>query len=186
MPLIPIHTKATAPEKSKPLLEAVEKKYGMIPNILAEMAEAPNVLKAYMEMAGNVAAGSLSPLEVQVVQITTARLNACQYCVAAHSAMSEKIIPSAILEALKTGVPTSDRKLEALRNFTQAIVRKQGWADEADVQAFVDAGYAKAQIAEVVLAIAQKMFSNYFNHIVGTPVDQAFQAHVVQGLKKAG
>jgi len=111
MNLLPIHTIATAPEKSKPLLEAAEKKYGMIPNLLAEMAEAPNVLKAYMEMAGNVAAGSLSPLEVQVVQITTARLNGCQYCVAAHSAMSEKMIPSAILEALKTGAPTSDKKL---------------------------------------------------------------------------
>jgi hypothetical protein len=55
-----IHTKHSAPKASQSLLASIETKYGLIPNLLAEMAEAPNVLKAYLDMAGQVAAGTCS------------------------------------------------------------------------------------------------------------------------------
>ena len=53
-----------------------------------------------------------------------------------------------------------------------------GWASEADVQAFLDAGFTRAQLLEVVLGIGMKILSNYANHITRTPIDDAFQANV--------
>jgi uncharacterized peroxidase-related enzyme len=185
MSFLRIHTKQSAPNASQPLLASIESKYGMIPNLLAEMAEAPNVLKAYLDMASQVAAGTLTPVEVQVVQIAASRLNGCQYCVAAHSAMSEKLLPPPLLNALKAGAPISDNKLSALRTFVIAVVGQHGWVRQADLQAFLEAGYTRSQICEVVLAVAQKVLSNYLNHVADTPIDQVFQAHVVTDLKKA-
>jgi len=37
----------SAPENSKPMLEASQKAYGMVPNLHGVMAEAPALLEAY-------------------------------------------------------------------------------------------------------------------------------------------
>jgi alkylhydroperoxidase family enzyme len=46
--------------------------------------------------------------------------------------------------------------------------------DDSAVQAFLDAGFSKRQILEVVLGVSQKVMSNYTNHLANTPVDTAF------------
>ncbi len=181
-----IHTPETAPEGSKPLLAGIQKKYGFIPNLLAEFAEAPNVLKGYLDIAGATSQGTFSPTQAQIVQITTSRLNGCHYCVAAHSTFAEmgKIEP-AVIDALKAGQPLGDTKLEALRQFTEAVVKTQGWVQKSDVDAFLNAGYTQAQILEVILSVAMKVITNYTNHIVHTPVDANFKKHEVAPVRKA-
>ena len=67
------------------------------------------------------------------------------------------------------------RKLEALRTFTLAMVRDRGNVSEAQMQAFFDAGYDHRAVLNVILALAQKVMSNYVNHLVDTPVDEVFQ-----------
>ena len=72
------------------------------------------------------------------------------------------------------GRPIADERLEALYKFTETVVRKRGWADEDDVQAFLAAGFGRAQVLEIVLGVAFKTLSNYANHLIQTPVDAAF------------
>jgi len=45
---------------------------------------------------------------------------------------------------------------------------------EDDIEAFLEAGYAKEQILEVILGVSMKTLSNYVNHIAQTPLDTAF------------
>jgi len=45
---------------------------------------------------------------------------------------------------------------------------------EAEIAAFYAVGYTHRQLLEVVLGLAQKVMSNYTNHIADTPLDQAF------------
>lgn len=170
------HTIESAPAGSKPILEAVKGKFGFVPNLLGRLAEAPNVLKAYLDLDAATSAGSLSAVEKQIVQIGTSRINGCEYCVAAHSVISDmQKLPADVIEAVREDKPIADSKLEALRQFTKVVVSKQGWACENSVSAFLAAGYTKAQVLEVVLSVTQKTLSNYANHILGTPVDQAFE-----------
>ncbi|WP_262880616.1 carboxymuconolactone decarboxylase family protein [Psychrobacter sp. ANT_WB68] len=84
-------------------------------------------------------------------------------------------VDDAITEALRneTALPTD--KLEALRHFTLSVVRGRGNVDDDAVQAFLDAGFTKRQVLEVVLAAAQKVMSNYTNHLANTPIDKPFQ-----------
>ena len=40
---------------------------------------------------------------------------------------------------------------------------------------FYEAGYGQQQVLEIILALSQKVMSNYVNHIAETPVDDAFK-----------
>ncbi len=41
MTTFPVHSSETAPEASKPILAAAQKKFGFVPNLFRVMAEAP-------------------------------------------------------------------------------------------------------------------------------------------------
>ena len=84
-------------------------------------------------------------------------------------------VDDAISEALRDETPLPTAHLEALRTFTLEMVRQRGEVSEAQVQTFLDAGYTKRQVLEIVLGIAQKVMSNYTNHLAETPVDEVMQ-----------
>ncbi|MEM7526380.1 MAG: carboxymuconolactone decarboxylase family protein [Pseudomonadota bacterium] len=171
-----IHTIETAPEGSKPLLEKSIKGFGMIPNLHGVMAESPAHLEAYQTLhALIVNKTALDATERTVVWMAINVEHECHYCVPAHTtiAQMDKIDP-AIVEALRTASPLTDPKLEALRRFSLAVLRSRGRATPAEVEAFKAAGYGDAQVLDVILILAQKVMSNYVNHIYKTPVDPAF------------
>lgn len=183
-----LHTQDTAPDAAKPMLDGIKGKFGMVPNILAAFAEAPNVLKGYLDLAGATANGTLSPLEQQIVQITASRLNGCHYCIAAHSTIADgQKLDRATIDALRDDTVLADRKHEALRQFAITVVTKQGWVDQIALDGFLAAGYSKGQALEVILSVALKTITNYANHLIDTPVDAAFQARAVDpaSLRKA-
>ena len=68
--------------------------------------------------------------------------------------------------------PTSAWK--TLRQFTAKLVEKRGWLSETEVDDFIDAGFSRAQVFEVILGIGLKTISNYINHIADTPLDKRF------------
>ena len=60
MPRLPLIDPANATGPAKPLLDAVGKKLGLVPNMTRAMANSPAVLKAYLEFSGALAGASLS------------------------------------------------------------------------------------------------------------------------------
>lgn len=75
------------------------------------------------------------------------------------------------IEALRTGESLADAKLEALRQFTLALVKKYGQISEEEQGAFLAAGYEPKHALEVLVGIAQKTLSNFVNHLAQTPLD---------------
>ncbi len=170
-----IHTIDSAPEASKDLLGAAQAKYGFVPNLLGEMADAPSMLKAYMTVGDALESSSLTPQEQQVLILTVSYLNECAYCMTAHSAAAKMVgLPEGEISALRKGQPLSTAKLEALRTFATILVEKRGWASEEDVAAFLAAGYTQAHILEVIVGVAFKTLSNFTNHLANTPIDKQF------------
>ena len=82
-----------------------------------------------------------------------------------------------ITEALRNESPLPSDRLETLRSFTLSVVRNRGKLSDEEVQAFLDAGYTKRQVLEVVLGLAQKVMSNYTNHFADTKIDPAFKEY---------
>ena len=113
--------------------------------------------------------------ELTVVWQTINVEHACHYCVPAHTGIAKNMkVDDAISDALRNETPLPNARLEALRTFTLSVVRDRGNVDDSAVQAFLDAGFTKRQILEVVLGVSQKVMSNYTNHLANTPVDAAF------------
>jgi uncharacterized peroxidase-related enzyme len=170
----PIHTPESAPESSKPWLEQTQRSFGMIPNLEAVMASAPTLLQAYSSLWSLFDETSLSPVERQVVYQTVNFENGCEYCVPWHSLLSEQAgMSDSDIDALRDGRAVTDTRLEALRNFTRTLLLQRGKLAEADLDAFLAAGFQPQQALEVILGIAIKTMSNYTNSIAGTPLDEA-------------
>jgi len=171
----PVHTVETAPEAAKEFLAGATKTYGFLPNLFGVMASAPPLVKTYGAVGQLFNETSFSPTERQVVLLSVSAENECGYCVAAHSVIaSMQGVRSEVIEALRQGAPLPDRKLEALRQFTTAVVVKRGHPSRDDIAAFLNVGYTEANILEVVLGVGLKTISNYTNHIAATPLDPAF------------
>lgn len=172
----PIHDETTAPDESKTMLAESRKQNGMIPGLHGTMAEAPGLLASYRYVHEQFLNSSFDKDELTVVWQTVNVEHACHYCVPAHTAIAKSMkVDDAITDALRNETALPNARLEALRDFTLNVVRNRGNVDEAAVQAFLDAGYTRQQILEVVLGVAQKVMSNYTNHLAQTPVDAPFQ-----------
>ena len=171
-----IYNKSNAPEASKKLLEESEKTYGMIPNLHGVMAESPEILEAYKAMGNFFSKSSLTPEEINVIWLTINVENKCHYCVPAHTAIAKSMkVGDDVINALRDQKPLPNQKLEALRTFTQKLIRERGNVNDESVQAFLDAGYTKKNIFEVILGYSQKIMSNYVNHLADTPIDDPFK-----------
>ena len=170
------YTADTAPDASKPLLAAVKGQFGFVPNLQSIMAESPELLAAHGSLWGEFSKTTLTQHEQQVVFMTAIYENNCHYCMAGHTTMAKmQKLGDDVIQALRNGGTIADPKLEALHRFTTLVVADRGFVSDADVQAFLDAGYTRRNVLEVVLGVSIKIQSNYVNHLVGTPLD-AFMA----------
>lgn len=166
-----------APEGSRPLLERAEKNFGFVPNLYRVFADNPAALASYVAIGDALAEhGTLSATEQQLVMLTISRTNECHYCVAAHTTVGEQVgLSKGAIEAIREDRSLDDPKLEALRRLAKSVVNERGWLSEDSVREFLDAGYTRPQLLEVITITAMKTLSNYTNHLAQTPLDQAFE-----------
>ncbi len=171
-----IHTLESAPEASKALVENSQKANGFLPNLHAVMAEAPGLLEGYQVLHELFTKSSFNAEELTVVWQTINVEHECHYCVPAHTGIAHmmKVDPE-LTEALRDRGPMPNEKLQVLHDTTLLMVRNRGVLSKAEMQAFFAAGYTQQQLLEIVLGLAQKVMSNYTNHLAHTPVDKVFE-----------
>jgi uncharacterized peroxidase-related enzyme len=172
----------TAPSAQKEVLDAALKQVGFIPNMYANMANAPAVLSTYLHGYGLFRKESgLKPAEQEVVFLAVSQVNGCDYCTAAHSMMADKMsgVPKDVLRAIRDHKQIPDSKLAALHATVTEMVKTHGRPSAETVKTFLDAGYQERDLLYIVLAIAVKTLSNFSNHAFATEVDERFAAYKV-------
>ena len=168
----PLLDESSAPKESLPALAMTKENFGMIPNVEKVMALSPQLLSGYAHMWDLFETTTLTSIDRQVVYMTANFENECNYCIPWHTILAKKAgLASTEVEALRSGAPLADPKLEALRAFTRTLIANRGKASKADLRLFFDAGYTDAQVLEVILGLSIKLISNYTNSIAGTPLD---------------
>jgi uncharacterized peroxidase-related enzyme len=170
MSLFTRHTETSAPEASRALLAQVKAAWGFTPALHAMLAESPVALEAYDTLFGLVSRSSLTPAEQQVAYLAINVFHECEYCVAGHTYLARAAkLDEAAIAALRNDTTIPDARLEALRGFATAVVRERGFVGDAAVDAFLAAGFTRANVLDVVTIAATKTISNYTNHITHTP-----------------
>ncbi|MGB0560431.1 MAG: carboxymuconolactone decarboxylase family protein [Spirulinaceae cyanobacterium] len=173
-----IHTLETAPKESQEALRHAKETFKFIPNLEGILAESPATLKSGMALWDFFEATSFTPIEQQVIYLTANYEHGCEYCVAAHSGLAKMVgMEPEEIESLRNGQALKKTKLQALRHFTQQMIAERGWVRDAEIEAFLAAGYTQQQVLEVILGIAVKIIHNYTNHIAKTPLDKPFQPY---------
>ena len=174
------HTPESAPQESKPMLEGAQKSFGMIPNLHAILAEGPTTYEAYGWLYNKFTTStSFSPLEQQVVMMTSNVENKCHYCVPAHTwIMKSAKMPEDVIEALRTSKELPDAKLQALSDFTKAMWDNRGHVSQDQLKDFLNAGYSNKHAIELMTGMACKLISNFTNGMTKTKVDAPFQEFI--------
>jgi uncharacterized peroxidase-related enzyme len=161
----------SATGKVKELLDAVQGKLGLVPNMMRAMANSPAVLDGYLHLSGSLGRGLLSAKVREQLALAIAETNECDYCLAAHSAIGKMVgLTADQIRDSRLGTAV-DAKTEALIRFARKVVESRGRVSDGDLDDVREAGFDDAIIAEVVANVALSIFTNYFNIAGETDID---------------
>jgi uncharacterized peroxidase-related enzyme len=161
-----------SPAASQPLLQAVKKQLGVVPNMFRLVGNSPAALEGYLGLNGALAKGALEATTRERIALAVAEINGCDYCLSAHSYLGKNLakLSDAEITANRDGGST-DQKAEAAVHFAVKLVNARGHVSDADIKAVKDAGYTDAQVIEIVLHVALNTLTNYVNEMAKTEID---------------
>lgn len=172
-----LHTIESAPEMSRPTLQALQQKFGFLPNLMATMAGNPVLLNGFASSFSTFHGGSLDECEKQVLLLTNAVTIQCPWTIAAHSTFAlEDGVSAEDVKAIRAGKLPSDPKYAALSRLSRALMEKRGLVAEADIEAFIAAGYSPLQMLEVIASIGLSTMAATTTNLARTPVEDRFKA----------
>ena len=176
-----IHTPASieaSPVAAQPLLEAVKKQLGLVPNLFRVVGNSPAALEGYLGLNGALGKGQLDARTRERIALAVAEINGCDYCLSAHAYLGTNVakLDAAEIAANREG-GSSDVKANAALRFATKVVRERGHVSDTDVQAVKDAGYNDAQVIEIVLHVALNTLTNYVNEVAKTELDFPVVTH---------
>ena len=161
-----------APASAQPLLQAVKKQLGVVPNLFRLVSNSPAALEGYLGLSGALAKGSLPAPTRERIALAVAEINGCNYCLSAHTYLAKNLakLDDAEIAANRNGA-SNDPKADAAVRFAAKVARERGHVSEDDVRAVKLAGYDDAQVIEIVLHVALNTWTNYINEVAKTDID---------------
>lgn len=157
--------------KQKELLDAVQSKLGMTPNLVRVFANSPAVLQGYLGFTDALSGGTLGAKLSEQIALTVAETNGCEYCLAAHSTVGKMLglNRDEMLDARRGS--SNDSRTDAALGFAKSVTEQRGRVSDEDLDKVRSAGYDDGEISEIVAHVVLNIFRNYFNHIAETPID---------------
>lgn len=164
-------THETANAEQKTLLDAIQGKFGMVPNFLGVLAHSADALKAFLGLHGIAEAGSLDPQTRERIALAVAQGNSCEYCVAAHTAIGRKTgLTGSEIKANRAG-SSEDAKAAAAVAFAQSLNSHLGEVTQAEFDTVRDAGYSDAEIVEIITHVGMNILTNLIGKASQVDID---------------
>jgi AhpD family alkylhydroperoxidase len=169
-------TISTAPDSSKPILCRDQEIQWLNPKPDGYLANNRVGVEGYRTLEAVWENGSFVPRERQLILLAASADNRCSYCTAAHSTVLKTALltPAELVFAIQHNIPVPDAKFNAVVKLVKELAHGRGYARQESIQNFIDAGYRKQQVMEMLVGIVLKTISNYLDHLSPVPVDQAF------------
>lgn len=179
----PVHTLATAPEASRPSLEALQSAFGFLPNVAGTMATSPVLVGSLVGLFGQVHGGSFSEPEIQVLLLTNAVANDAGWAVAFHTALAlQQGLARADVDAIRSRQLPSERRLAALSRLARTLIETRGKIDGADRAAFLEAGFTPEHLLEMIAVTAASTITNYTANVTEPPLEAPFRDHAWRAI----
>lgn len=171
MTRIAIPTRDEAPAAAQPILNSVHGLLGFVPNLHRLMSLSPNVLTGWANLQGALS----KTLDVKTrdgIALAVSHVNDCDYCLSAHSYMSENFanLPPEEIALNRLGGSSDPRRAAAIA-FARATIEHRGKVSDADLAAVRQEGFSDAEIVEIVGLTAQVSMTNFLNNVASTLID---------------
>lgn len=114
---------------------------------------------------------SFSAKEREAINLVVSQVNACDYCLAAHTGIAKMrgFTEDQTIEIRKGSF--SDAKLDAAIKLARSIANNKGNAGNAALENFFNAGYDEKALVELTALVALRSFTNYVFANTQIPVD---------------
>ncbi len=168
---VPLHTAATAPAASQPTLHAIAQAFGTVPNMFRAVANSPAALAQMWAGFGALGGGRLPAKLGEQIAVAVADRNACEYCLAAHTALGRKAGASAEEMARAQAGHSEDPATAAALAFAIKVVEQRAAVSAADIAALRQAGFDDEGVVEILAHVALNLYTNYINVALAVPVD---------------
>jgi len=172
MSRISIPTVDNSIEASKPLLAAVHKQLGVVPNLMKLVGHSPAALEGYLSLNGALGKGKLNVQLRERIALAIAEYNGCDYCLSVHSYLASNLakLSSVEVEAARDG-HSEDARTEAALQFALRVAQSRGRVSDADVATVRVAGFDESAVIEIVANVAVNVLTNYINNVALTDID---------------
>lgn len=167
MPHVPPLSIEDAPEKSRPILKAIEEKFGQSLNIFSTLAHQPDVLGGVTQINDGMQ-HDLPGKYRELAYFLASQINGCDYCSHYHRRAAKKEgVTDGQLAAI-TDYATSDAfddHEKAVLRYAEELTKTSDVSGEAvgGVKAFLN----DTQLVTLAAAVALANFTNRVNHGLG-------------------
>lgn len=164
-------TRDQVSEGNQQIFDVLKQKVGMVPNLYATTANSDVALGAILGLGEALGKGTFTNKEIEAIALAVGQVNGCEYCLAAHTAIGKMngFSEDQTLQ-LRTG-NIQDEKLRALTQLAKELTENRGRASQEFVVNFLNVGYSRAALVELVGFVALNTFTNYLNNTANTTVD---------------
>ncbi|KFJ92870.1 alkylhydroperoxidase [Pseudomonas sp. 1-7] len=155
------------------LFASIKASIGMIPNTHVTIgSNAPAVLVGILAHDAALKASSLSPREVEAINLVVSQTTGCGYCLAAHTALGKMAgFTVEQTKKLRTGSYDEDTKLDALVRFARKLLTTSGEVPDATLTDIRAAGYNDTQLVEIMSAMGGIFLYNLINRVAAPVLD---------------
>ena len=168
---VPLVDRTAATGSVRTVLDQIHGAFGATPNMFRAVANSPAALQSMWAAFGALGGGVIGAALGEQIAVAVANRNACDYCLAAHTALGRKAgVSGDDLAAAQSG-ESADPRTAAVLRFALKLVNERGQVDATDVQALRDQGWSDEHIVEIVGHVALNLFTNYVNVALAVPVD---------------
>ncbi|NRF70721.1 peroxidase-related enzyme [Aquincola sp. S2] len=168
---VPLIDRAETTPDRKALLDQIHGAFETTPNMFRAVANSPAALQSMWGSFRALGAGTLGARLGEQIAVAVADRNACEYCLAAHTALGRKVGASGEEMAAAQAGQSSDPKTQAALRFALKVVDHRAQVSSADVQDLRHAGFSDEQVVEILAHVALNLFTNYVNVALAVPVD---------------
>lgn len=153
-----------APEKSQPILKAIEKKFGQSLNIFSTAAHQPDVLGGLTQINDGLQ-NDLPAKYRELAYFKASQINRCDYCSHYHQQAAKQAgISDEQLAAIDNFADSDafDDQEKAVLRYTEQLTRTAQVDTQVveQLKAFLD----EPQLVTLAAAVALANFTNRFNH----------------------
>lgn len=171
MSRVPLIDPAHATGERKLVLDQIHGAFGATPAMFRAVANSSAALQSMWGSFGALGGGVIPSKLGEQIAVAVADRNACEYCLAAHTALGRKAGATAAEMAAAQQGESGDPKTAAALRFALKLVNDRAQVSDADVQSLRAAGFNDGEIVEILAHVALNLFTNYVNVAFDVPVD---------------